>query len=67
LTPLKYPYWWEDIESSTRAGKKEMNKMHIIHEEQMLDKLDAIISILRKYEAISEENVQILKAIIKRA
>ena len=36
--------------------------MHIIHEEQMLDKLDAIISILKKYEAISEENVQILKA-----
>jgi hypothetical protein len=36
--------------------------MPYTHEEQALDKLDAIISILKKYEAISEENVQILKA-----
>jgi hypothetical protein len=59
---VKYPYWLEDIESSTKAGKREMNKMPLTHDEQMLDNIDAIISILKKYEAISEENVQILKA-----
>ena len=36
--------------------------MPLTHDEQMLDKIDAIISILKKYGAISEENVQILKA-----